>query len=96
MELVELSGRITGRLGYDYRLRHRRDGKAGTTNIHTGFLTAMLQFSHGDSIRTFSFLRSDIQFSVGPTVRTYTTNVPTLEMFFELKFWNFRGAQAPV
>ena len=31
MELVELSGRTTGRLGYDYRLRHRSDGKAGTT-----------------------------------------------------------------
>ena len=34
MELVELSGRITGRLGYDYRLRHRRDGIAGTTILY--------------------------------------------------------------
>ena len=34
MELVELSGRITGRLGYDYRLRHRRDGNAGTTILY--------------------------------------------------------------
>ena len=34
MELVELLGRITGRLGYDYRLRHRRDGKAGTTILY--------------------------------------------------------------
>ena len=34
MELVELSGRTTGRLGYDYRLRHRRDGKAGTTILY--------------------------------------------------------------
>ena len=34
MELVELSGRITGRLGYDYRLRHRRDGIACTTILY--------------------------------------------------------------
>ena len=34
MELVELSGRITGRLGYDYRLRHRRDCIAGTTILY--------------------------------------------------------------
>ena len=36
MELVELSGRITGRLGYDYGPRHRRDGnlKAGTTILY--------------------------------------------------------------
>ena len=34
MELVELSGRTTGRLGYDYRLRHQRDGKAGTTILY--------------------------------------------------------------
>ena len=34
MELVKLSGRITGRLGYDYRLRHRRDGIAGTTILY--------------------------------------------------------------
>ena len=34
MELVELSGRTTGRLGYDYRLRHWRDGKAGTTILY--------------------------------------------------------------
>ena len=34
MELVELSGRITGRLGYDYRLRHRRDSIAGTTILY--------------------------------------------------------------
>ena len=34
MELVELSGRITGRLGYDYRLRHRRDGIAGTPILY--------------------------------------------------------------
>ena len=47
-------------------------------DIHTAFLTAMRQFSHGVSNRAFSFLRSDIQFSVGPTVRSYTTNVPTL------------------
>ena len=47
-------------------------------DIHTAFLTAIRHFSHGVSIRAFSFLRSDIQFSVGPTVRTYTMNVPTL------------------
>ena len=34
MELVELSGRITGRLGYDYRICHRRYGKAGTTILY--------------------------------------------------------------
>ena len=34
MELVELSGRITGRLGYYYRLRHWRDGIAGTTILY--------------------------------------------------------------
>ena len=34
MVLVELSGRITGRLGYDYRLCHRRDGMAGTTILY--------------------------------------------------------------
>ena len=34
MELDEQSGRTTGRLGYDYRLRHRRDGKAGTTILY--------------------------------------------------------------
>ena len=34
MELDGPSGRITGRLGYDYRLRHRRDGIAGTTILY--------------------------------------------------------------
>ena len=34
MELDELSGRITGRLGYDYSLRHRMDGNAGTTMLY--------------------------------------------------------------
>ena len=37
MELVELSGRTTGRLGYtlaDYSLRHQRDGNAGTTILY--------------------------------------------------------------
>ena len=42
-------------------------------HIHTAFLTAIRQFSHGVSIRALSCLRSDIQFSVGPTVRTQTS-----------------------
>ncbi len=63
--------------------RGPEQGRRGPTHIHTPSPPGIRHFHPRISDHTGWYLQYDFQFSVRPTVLcTYTTNVPTLVMFF--------------